>query len=405
MASWLPKTTTASKALGAVATKVALPIAVAQGIFGNAGKAGMSQQEEDALIARDSAGPTGNIQTPVASSPTGDGGSSTGGGTQTPLSGGSGTTNALPGIGLGGVTTNKRDDLMRLQNMQQADINAEFEDELKRLGKVKSGVEDRYNEASGLLASYFPQFENLVNQEKTNQMTTLGNLEIQRTNESNNALAQARQLLGDLQRRQGAYLSASGNYGSSVPEALGEQFGRQAFSSIGNVQKQRDAAMADIASKKAAAETFYSNKLLAAKQEYDQQQMNLRQQFEAQLDAIDNAKGAASSAKRAATTDAWKEYVNAKLTLDNNAKQTTEALTTWANNLVSDFKAKEAELDQSSQNVPGINQALTIDDINAGFASGGLTSAQNMQNTSQYSPIYRTGAKDDLMSQILGGQA
>lgn len=399
MASWLPKAASAAKFLG---SKAVAPLSIGYGLFGNAGKAGISDDEEMRRIQA-STGTTGNIEpapqiTQMAPTDGGGGGTSP---APAPIAGGGGGGGQ---INLGGTTTNKRDDLMRLHNMQTTDIDAEFDDEMTRLGKVKGGVTDRYNASSGLLASYFPQYEGLVNQEKTNQMTALGDLEVQRKNESNNALAQARQMLGDLQRRQTSYLSASGNYGSSVPEALGEQFGRQAFSAIGNVQKQRDTALADISNKRAQAETFYSQKLLTAKQEYDTQQMNLQTQFQAQLDAIDNAKGAASSAKRAATTEAWREYVNAKLTLDNNAAQTQGELSNWFTNLNKNFQQEEASFDQATSQVPGISAPLGMADNIAEFAFGGGQD-RNMQSTSQFSPIYTRGAQnpDDILQQLMGG--
>lgn len=391
MATWLPKVVNAAKVFGKKVPYLGAAYMALDPIKGYDEAADIAAYG----LTAPSAGPTGDI-----------GGGSTQPAPQqqpSPNSGAQPAPKQKTQVNLGGTKeAGRRDDLLSLQNMQVDDIQAEFDDEISRLNKVKGGVQARYDDTRGRLQTYFPQFEALANQEKATQMNEIQNVENNRRQESTSALAQARQMLSDLQRRQTAYLSATGNYGSSVPEAMGEQFGRQAFSAIGNVQKQRDQSLAEVETMRAKAENFYSQKMLTARQDYDNQLANLETQFNAQLDAISNAKGAAASAKRAATTDAWRQYVNAKLVLDDNAAQTTQSIEAWKAQNDQELTGGNDFIDEGTAGIQPIERTSYADNV-ASFAFN--QPQQNMQSTSQFSPIYTRGAKnpDDLMIQQLLG--
>lgn len=253
----------------------------------------------------------------------GGGGSSSGG------SGGGGSSYKSQGYNrpdMYGATA----DAYAKQKQKELDmIDNEFKAEQKRLKKMEGNVKGRYEAADTQLGADLQSTLTQLGGQKENQMTGLGNMEIQRAQESRTALDQVRNLLNDLQRRNQAYLSATGNYGSSVPEAMGEIFGRQAFSGLSNVQNQRDNAMREIASKKNEVETFFNGKISDANSSYQHQKQSLKDQFLAQLDAIDQARSASQSAKRQASIDVWKSYTNAKLNLDAQMANYMNSVNSW----------------------------------------------------------------------------
>lgn len=211
----------------------------------------------------------------------------------------------------------------------QNNIEAEYQQEISRLGGLENTTRSNYQGAIDQAAQYYPQFQELLSKEKGNDIGSVDARENQVKQESQSALSRTRALLADLQRRQGAQLSATGNYSSSASDAMGESFGKQAFGALSDVQKQRDQALAQVAIQRQSVENFYSRKAVETKQSYDQQMMSLQQQLNAQLDQINNAKGAAESAKRAASVDAWRNFTNNKLQLDQYMMQYQDSLDQW----------------------------------------------------------------------------
>lgn len=216
------------------------------------------------------------------------------------------------------------------QNQMGIDaINAEYQSEQDRLNQQEAGVRQNYGDAIGQAQNYYPQFEQLVRQEQANKLGQLQQVGEQRKKESVGQMAQARNLLNELQRREAARFSVTGGYSSSVADAAGEAFGRKANESLSTIQGRRDVALQDVQNKMADTETFYSNKLLEGKQKYDTYINGLKQQFLGQLDAIANARGQSEAAKRAATMEAWRSYTNNKISLDQQMRQYQDQMSMW----------------------------------------------------------------------------
>lgn len=283
----------------------------------------------------------------------------------------------------------------RLRQMEIDTINAEYEAEQNRLNELESGVTQRYGEAKSQMESYFPQFQALTEQQRSTDLGGLQETENVRKTESAGALNKVRSLLADLQRRQQAYMSATGNYSSSTADALGEQFGRQAFSSLSDVQSQRDSALRQIENERAKVNNFYSNKILEGKQKYQDALNNLMLQFNQQRDQIANAKGASQSAKAQATIDAWRNYTNTKMQLSDQAFQYKMQYDRWKQQM-------DASLAQQAQvgNISTINPNYS--DLQGQIAGVGVAPTASVSRTSGYT---RAPVNDDLwLQQVMSQQ-
>lgn len=280
-----------------------------------------------------------------------------------------------------------------LRQMELDAINAEYEQENNRLSGLEGSVRSQYGTVKSQAEQYFPQFQALTEQQKANDLGSLQETENTRKGESKSAMNKARALLSELQRRQMAYMSATGNYSSSTADAFGEQFGRQAFSQLSDVQTQRDAALRQIEQEKTKVNTFYQEKILTAKQSYDKQLNDLNSQFMSQLDQINSARGAAASAKRQATVDTWRNYTNAKLQLDNQLFTYKTQYDQW-----------KAEMDQ---NLRSQAQVGAISSVNPNFAGteaavSGVGSNAQIQGSSPLS-LARTISDEDKLKLMQQG--
>lgn len=280
-----------------------------------------------------------------------------------------------------------------LRQMELDAINAEYEQEANRLSGLESSVRSQYGTVKGQAEQYFPQFQALTEQQKAGDLGSLQETENVRKGESKSAMNKARALLSELQRRQMAYMSATGNYSSSTADAFGEQFGRQAFSQLSDVQAQRDAALRQIEQEKTKVNTFYQEKILTAKQSYDKQLSDLNSQFMSQLDQINSARGAAASAKRQATVDTWRNYTNAKLQLDNQLFTYKTQYDQW-----------KAEMDQ---NLRSQAQVGAISSVNPNFtgteaAVSGVGANAQIQGSSPLS-LARTISDEDKLKLMQQG--
>lgn len=280
-----------------------------------------------------------------------------------------------------------------LRQMELDAINAEYEQEMGRLGGLESSVRSQYGTVKGQAEQYFPQFQALTEQQKANDLGSLQETENVRKGESKSAMNKARALLAELQRRQMAYMSATGNYSSSTADAFGEQFGRQAFSQLSDIQGQRDASLRQIEQERSKVNTFYNEKLLTAKQSYDKQLNDLNAQFMSQLDQINNARGAAASAKRQATMDTWRNYTNAKLQLDNQLFQYKTQYDQW-----------KAEMDQKLRSQAQVGAISTVNPNFAGTeaAVSGVGSNAQIQGSSPLS-LARTISDEDKLKLMQQG--
>lgn len=279
-----------------------------------------------------------------------------------------------------------------LRQMELDAINAEYEQEANRLSGLESSVRSQYGTVKSQAEQYFPQFQALTEQQKAGDLGSLQETENVRKSESKSAMNKARALLSELQRRQMAYMSATGNYSSSTADAFGEQFGRQAFSQLSDIQGQRDVALRQIEQERGKVNTFYNEKILTAKQSYDKQLNDLNSQFMGQLDQINSARGAAASAKRQATIDTWRNYTNAKLQLDNQLFQYKTQYDQW-----------KAEMDQ---NLRSQAQVGAISSVNPNFAgTESAVSGVGTTPTTQTGPLSmaRTLSDEDKLKLMQRG--
>lgn len=250
-------------------------------------------------------------------------------------------------------------------NMDVGNIEAEFQQELERLGGLENTTKGNYQQAIGQLQSYYPQFEQQLAKEKATDLATVDARENQVKQESASALSRTRNLLSELQRRQQAALSATGNYSSSAADAYGESFGKKAFEALSETQRTRDQNLAAVATQRQTVDNFYSRKAIEAKQAYDTQLSTLQQQLQGQLDQIANAKGAAASAKRQASADAWRNFSNNRLQLDQYMMEYQNSLDTWK-------KQQESSLSEAEKFTTGndVLKAFTVQNPSVNATTG-----------------------------------
>lgn len=279
------------------------------------------------------------------------GGSSVGGGGQ------------IKGLNARGGETES--ELEFLRKRQLSAIDDEYDDESGRLKKEEGRAKKVYGETIAQAEAYYPEFQRLIGEQQTGTENQIGGLENARKYESERAMSQARQLLADLNRRQFAEMSARGTYGSSVPEAFADQFGNKAYAALGGIQQSRDTSLNELANKRIEAKQYFEGKLFEGKQKYDSLITGLKQQLNAQLDAIGQAKGAASSAKRAASIEAWNNYVNNKFSLDQELRNYQSSLTQYMaesadleHNTFGEVTAPGIDASQNSQILGDINQQV-----------------------------------------------
>lgn len=288
-----------------------------------------------------------------------------------------------PGGGGGGksVNLNSNDytDLQSLKDAEDDARNSNYNSEKSRL----NGLEDRtravYGQSVAQAQAYYPEFQRMVGEQQASTEGQLGNLENQRKYESERSLGQARQLLNDLNRRQAAQMSASGNYGTSVPEAYADQFGNKAYAAQNQIQTSRDQALNEIANKRVEAKQYFDSKLFEGKQKYDTLITGLQQQLNATLDQIGGARSQSAAAKNAAGVQAWNNYVNNKFSLDQELRQYQQSLTQYA------AESSVGENPLANPAISGI-QTSNSQQIMAGTQAN---VAQGGQTMNQFTPMTR----------------
>lgn len=271
--------------------------------------------------------------------------------------------------------------------MQNDAISGQYSEEQKRLNNMEDATRNLYGQTIAQAQGYYPEFQKLVGDQQTSTDTQLNSMTDARKMESDRAMNQARQLLNDLNRRQAAQMSASGTYGSSVPEAYAQQFGNRAYDAQNQIQTSRDQSLNDIAQKHVEATNYFNQKLFEGKQKYDALVTGLKSELDNQIAQINSARTASSQAKRAGILEAWNNYVNNKFSIDQELRNynTQLALThTALGNLATD---------QTGNKVNGY-VAPAVDSSNNSKIVGpdqGVGSQQNLnQFTAMNSPIYPT---------------
>lgn len=280
----------------------------------------------------------------------------------------------------------------RQRQMELSAINDSFAEEQERLGGLEGQIRDQYAQADARFNEYLPKFEGQVATEKANQLGALENTRTQRQMESERALGQVRNALAELQRRQNAMLASTGGFNSSASNAAGEVFSRQAYQGLGNVQQQRQNAMAQIDEQRNKVNDFYSSKLLEGQTKIQEQKSALQQQFMGQLNAIATAQGQSAEAKRQATIDAWRNYTNVATQLNQQLAEQKISLDTWA------AQAQQSLNSYAQQQVnPFTQSGITTD--TSGITAMGTGGGEGAGNTTVG---YNTGAWDDDNAQRVG---
>jgi hypothetical protein len=177
---------------------------------------------------------------------------------------------------------------------------------------------------------------------------------------------------------------------------LGEQFGRQAFQSIGDIQKQRDLALKQVEDERVKTQNFYSTKLMEAKRSFEDQLSSLNQQLLGALDQINSAKGQAESAKRAASLDVWKQYTANKINLQQQEKAREDSLAQWLMTMQANLEQAKA---YKTGDVSGLDFGNIWNNLNTSLGQIGQTAQSAPNIFSRVLPRYDTKEDEWLRAQ------
>lgn len=277
-------------------------------------------------------------------------------------------------------------DVNMLKDQQIGFINDQYSNEANRFKQMGNLAQDTYGEAIKQAEQYYPQYQQLVNDQQASTDTQLNSMSDSRKMESDRALGQARQLLNDLNRRNAARMSATGNWSSSTPDAYASQFADKAYAAQSGIQQSRDSALNDIGQKQVAAKQYYDQKLFEGKQKYDTLVSSLKSQLDQQLNEISNAKNQSAQAKNAGTIEAWNNYVNNKFSIDQELKNYNTSIAQYASTLNQDAGSLGTNSPTNGYAAPGID----ISNNNGILPQGqGVGTPVNLnQHTAMNTPIY-----------------
>jgi hypothetical protein len=225
-----------------------------------------------------------------------------------------------------------------LIRQQQLDlINNEFNNQLGYLGQLEGNVSNAYNTSRGNVENAYNTAADAINAQTATTKEGLG-LEKQRAeSESAKDLTRTRQRLADLNRRQAAYMSATGGYGSeSTQAALAENFGRQAQQGLSDVSTRRDQALQDISLKMRQADDYATSKIAELATSKANQLSQLEQQKNSDLANIANNRNMAESAKAQAAFDTWRNYYDNRRSIELASAQWEQSLTMWRNQMATE---------------------------------------------------------------------
>ena len=242
-------------------------------------------------------------------------------------------------------------------------INNEFNSFNSFMDQQESQSKANFSETQGL---YDTQKTNATNQLAGEKATGIADIKSQSTLD----LKKVRQLLSELQQGNAARTAISG--GGSVSEVLGERFGREAQSRMGNVM--------DTAQKSTErVNTFYNNAITKLSDTYNANILQAKQSLQDTISNISYQRTQSASAKQRGTIDAWKNYYSQV----NQAKIQAQT-----------FKAQydlwKQQNDATLASTSGFNQA-NQDSYNTGASDSlsdvsqapGITTESN-----QYNPFY-----------------
>lgn len=171
-------------------------------------------------------------------------------------------------------------------------INNEFNAFNSYLDQQENQSRSNFDETKGLYDTQKANAEAQYTKEKTTQTG-----DIKKTEALN--LKRVRELLGDLSQGNAARIAISG--GGSVSEVMGERFGREAQSRLGNVMDSTQKAIERV-------NTFYDNAITKLNESYQSNIMQAKQALDENLSNIGLARTQSASAKQRATIDAWRGY-------------------------------------------------------------------------------------------------
>lgn len=266
-------------------------------------------------------------------------------------------------------------------------IDQKFQSEQQALGQQANQVNSQFGDTQNMLQSQLQGALGQVGTEEQNRNQAINTGYDQAHNQLGVQQAQqeqqAKQLLGDLQQRQAAQLSAGGNYSSSVADASNDQLGKQAFSTLNNIQNARSSGEQNILGQKtdqlAKVSDFYARTRQDLNGQYQTALNQLLQQRDQKLAAVAQNQNASAQAKAANTAQAWNDYLSQKRQVDMATYQNAQALDMWKQQ--QEFALQQALNYRAAGIQSPSNSYSPIQDF-----TGNVTGAFNKQ-TGQVNPI------------------
>lgn len=286
------------------------------------------------------------------------------------------------------------------QRQQMMDmINQEYENLMSYLSAEEQALPGRYETFKAAIGA---QMQPVLTSLEEAQQQKIGELTGQEAETKAQAalnLKQIHQLLADLQRKQAAYLSATGGWTSTVAPALAEQFGRQAFSSISELQARRDRALAEINRQMIAVNEFYNKKKTDFENQKAAKLNLLQEQLQNDLREISRQKTAAAEAKARASFEAWSNFLNNRRQLDLQEAQWRQALELWKQQLDAQLTAAQQQLSAYNITQPfqSVTPTLTAPGQTTGYEIPGY-----LANVPAFYQPKKTKEEDELTKLLAG---
>lgn len=246
-------------------------------------------------------------------------------------------------------------------------INQAYDAQMGSLNTLEQKLPGQAEEAkqywTGEQAAVAPVYQ----QEQTTRLGELQTREGQAQQKQQLETAKVKQLLSELQNRQATQLAYTGGYGSSANPAMAEAFGKQAFSSMGNLGYQGQQVMDSINSEKERVKNFYSNATATLDQKVREAKANIQSELNDKLNNITMAKGEAGRGKAQSTLEAWQSYANNITSLNLENKQWQQNIQAWA---LEKGKSLEAAQKFALQSTGGFNPAEYTFNPNQSMSTG-----------------------------------
>lgn len=292
-------------------------------------------------------------------------------------------------------------DQQMIREQQLAMINDEFGKQVSYLNQLEGNVVSAYDTSRQNVESAYNTAEGAIRSQTATTKEGLGMEKQRAETESAKDLTRTRQRLSDLQRRQNAYMSATGGYGSeSTQAALAESFGRQAQQGLSDVTTRRDQALQDINFKMRQADDFAQTKIAELATNKAGQLAQLEQQKNADLASIANNRNMAESAKAQAAFSTWRDFYDNKRNIELAAAQWEQSVQQWRQQTLS-------EAQSSADTIANMTPDELMRYFTNDTAMTGVVPEAQVQpggtSTSYAAPVRFSGeSDDDYMKRLYG---